>query len=253
LPFEARLCFAGLWTLADRSGRLEDRPKRIDAALFPYDHVDIVSILDALSMKGFIRRYSVNGLAVIDIPTFLEHQHPHPREVTSELPTYQGVTTGSDLGTAEAQPRGDQSPAVSVSVSVSNSVSVPRKPRLTHNLGAAEPRLSERPVGATLFSGKDHIAHAACGRVCVPAFLHRGFIAALGGPEDLADQRLRDWYQGVFVAMNPDEPVEPDAAKFWRPRFQSMFVKPGGEVAQYAGRQTTRLAAAVASIARTES
>ena len=29
LPMEARLMFAGLWVLADREGRLEDRPKQI--------------------------------------------------------------------------------------------------------------------------------------------------------------------------------------------------------------------------------
>src|SRR5262245_30051913 len=36
-PFQHRLLFAGLWLLADREGRLEDRPKRIHADLFPYD------------------------------------------------------------------------------------------------------------------------------------------------------------------------------------------------------------------------
>ena len=29
LPYEYRLLFVGLWTLADREGYLEDRPKRI--------------------------------------------------------------------------------------------------------------------------------------------------------------------------------------------------------------------------------
>ena len=28
LPYEARLLFIGLWTLADREGRLENRPKK---------------------------------------------------------------------------------------------------------------------------------------------------------------------------------------------------------------------------------
>lgn len=37
----ARLLFAGLWTLADRDGRLEYRPRRIKGALFPYDNCDI--------------------------------------------------------------------------------------------------------------------------------------------------------------------------------------------------------------------
>ena len=29
LPFEVRLLFIGLWTIADRAGRLCDRPKKI--------------------------------------------------------------------------------------------------------------------------------------------------------------------------------------------------------------------------------
>ena len=41
LPFEVRLLFIGLWTLADREGRLEDRPKRIRMEIFPGDNVDV--------------------------------------------------------------------------------------------------------------------------------------------------------------------------------------------------------------------
>ena len=37
LEFAARLLFIGLWGLADRAGRLEDRPKKIKAEVFPYD------------------------------------------------------------------------------------------------------------------------------------------------------------------------------------------------------------------------
>ena len=84
------------------------------------------------------------------------------------------------------------------------------------------------PRGATIF-GNEHRAHAACGRVCVPAFLHRQFITALGGPEPIADQRLRDWYQAVLEALNAvdDTAVDPDGVAFWRPRFRGQFVTPG--------------------------
>ncbi|MCX8018393.1 MAG: hypothetical protein N2690_10910, partial [Rhodocyclaceae bacterium] len=37
----ARLIFPGLWMMADRDGRLEDRPKRIKAELLPFDAVDV--------------------------------------------------------------------------------------------------------------------------------------------------------------------------------------------------------------------
>lgn len=121
LPFEARLCFAGLWTLADREGRLEDRPKRIDAELFPYDAVDMDGLLTALADKGLIRRYVVVGRAVIDIPTFLEHQKPHMREAASELLPYQLVVECTDQGA----PHQVLDLAVSVSDPVSISKTVP--------------------------------------------------------------------------------------------------------------------------------
>ena len=89
LPFEARLIFAGLWTLADREGRLEDKPAQIKVYLMPYDQVDMDTILTDLSKDGLIERYQVNGQAVIRIPTFLLHQKIHPHEAQSLLPASQ--------------------------------------------------------------------------------------------------------------------------------------------------------------------
>lgn len=237
LTFEARLCFAGLWTLADREGRLEDRPKRIGAALFPYDVVDVDAILTALAGKEFIRRYVVDGVACIDMPTFKAHQHPHPRELQSELPPYQAVTEKPRKAAAEPV-KARTGPSLPSCTSLPSFPScVPEAAPRSGSVPAPPDTHTNRPRGATIFSGKDHIAHAACGRVCVPAFLHRQFVQALGGSEDIADDRLRDWYDGVFDALNPDFPVESDAPKFWRPRFQSTFIKPGGVVAIYASRE----------------
>lgn len=81
-----RLCFAGLWTLADREGRLEDRPRRIKAALFPYDDLSIDGLLNGLSEKDFIVRYVADGVACIAIPTFERHQRPKSDEFPSALP-----------------------------------------------------------------------------------------------------------------------------------------------------------------------
>ncbi len=82
----ARLLFAGLWTIADREGRLEDRPKRIKAELLPYDDCNIDALLDALHSKGFILRYSVENQQLIQILAFTKHQNPHKNEVHSTLP-----------------------------------------------------------------------------------------------------------------------------------------------------------------------
>lgn len=68
LPFEARLLFAGLWCLADKAGRLEDRPKRIHAMLFPYEpKVDVNGLLDrlaaaALQLCDAVKSYRVRTL-----------------------------------------------------------------------------------------------------------------------------------------------------------------------------------------------
>ena len=42
------LLAAGLWLLADRAGRLEDRPKRIKAQLLPWDRLDVDAALNDL-------------------------------------------------------------------------------------------------------------------------------------------------------------------------------------------------------------
>ena len=95
----ARLLFAGLWTIADREGRLEDRPKRIKAELLPYDDCNIDALLDALHSKGFILRYSVENQQLIQILAFTKHQNPHKNEVHSTLPQPEQHSTS----TAQAQ------------------------------------------------------------------------------------------------------------------------------------------------------
>jgi hypothetical protein len=88
----ARLLFIGLWCLADCRGRMEDRPMRIKAALFPYEPVDIDALLNELAMgpEYFIVRYEVDGNRYIEIPNFGKHQNPHKneKEVGSRIPTF---------------------------------------------------------------------------------------------------------------------------------------------------------------------
>jgi hypothetical protein len=85
--FEARLCFAGLWTLADREGRLEDRPKRIKGELFAFDSLDVEPLLAELARHRFILRYTAaDGRSLIQVLKFLDHQNPHHREPPSDLP-----------------------------------------------------------------------------------------------------------------------------------------------------------------------
>jgi glutathione S-transferase len=81
-----RLCFIGLWGQADREGRLEDRPQRLKAAIFPYDNVDMDELLGGLAEKGFIVRYGADGVPAIQIDHFLKHQRPTRDEHVSLIP-----------------------------------------------------------------------------------------------------------------------------------------------------------------------
>lgn len=99
-----RLAFIGLWTQADREGRLEDRPKRLAAALFPYEQCDMEAILGDLHNRGFIFRYKVGPRSVLAIPSFGQHQRPHSKEAESLIPPPDSV-----LAPERSVPAGERS------------------------------------------------------------------------------------------------------------------------------------------------
>jgi hypothetical protein len=90
LSFEERLLFIGLWTIADREGRLEDRPKQIKMELFPADSVDCDAMLDSLTAIGMVARYEVDGKRYLQVINFAKHQNPHRDEKASTLPDQHG-------------------------------------------------------------------------------------------------------------------------------------------------------------------
>ncbi len=81
-----RLLFIGLWTIADREGRLEDRPKKIKAELMPYDDLNVDLMLNTLWQMGFIVRYKHEDKSYIHILNFKKHQNPHIKEQASTIP-----------------------------------------------------------------------------------------------------------------------------------------------------------------------
>jgi len=162
MPPHARLLFAGLWCLADREGRLEDRPGRIKGYLFGCDNdvtPDIVdSFLALLDDADLIRRYHVDGVGYISIVKWSTHQHPHPREVASVIPPPtkdrsrhgHGKTSamnGHDPGKAEDMP----SPSLSSLSSLSSMPSglTPLRSTLTPE-HRVEPREKKTSRGARL-------------------------------------------------------------------------------------------------------
>lgn len=109
LPIAARYVFAGLTTLADREGRLCDRPKWIHAELLPWDRdVDMDELLrllaDTKDVDGetFIIRYEAQGQRFIQITKFHLHQTPHVREAASVIPS---PWTDDDGDSVQTQPR----------------------------------------------------------------------------------------------------------------------------------------------------
>lgn len=91
------LLFEGLWVLADREGRLEDRPLRIKGEIFPYrDGVNVDEMLTWLHVKGFIIRYPVDTKSYIQVENFTKHQNPHKNETASEIPSPSMGCTASD-------------------------------------------------------------------------------------------------------------------------------------------------------------
>jgi hypothetical protein len=82
----ARLLFAGLWGMADRKGRLEDRPKKIRIQVLPCDNCDLDALLEQLRQRGLIHRYEVNSQHYIQVINFEKHQHPHHKEPDSLIP-----------------------------------------------------------------------------------------------------------------------------------------------------------------------
>ena len=93
LPFETRLLFIGLWMLADREGRIVDRPKKIKMEIFPADDVDCEKSISLLESSGFIGRYEFGNHRVIEILKFIKHQSPHSTEKDSLLPDRDGYFT----------------------------------------------------------------------------------------------------------------------------------------------------------------
>jgi hypothetical protein len=139
LSFAHRLCFEGLWVLADREGRLEDRPEWIKAELFPYDRRMTVREVDRmlrnLAKGGFAVRYADRShRRYIAIPTFLKHQTPHHREPASRIPapptrTRSGkISNNGNLGPSPGPAYGQPDPGRTVPVPVPVPVQTPLSP-----------------------------------------------------------------------------------------------------------------------------
>ena len=94
--------------MADREGRLEDRPKRIKAELLPYDECNADALLGELAQGGFIIRYEAAGHRYIQVTAFSKHQCPNVKELASTIPQPPENTASYD-STVPAQCQDDAS------------------------------------------------------------------------------------------------------------------------------------------------
>ena len=83
----ARLLFVGLWTLCDREGRMRWNSLVVHGQLFPFEReADLDAAVDELARIGSVRLYKVGGREYLEIPSWLDHQRPHPKEIASSHP-----------------------------------------------------------------------------------------------------------------------------------------------------------------------
>ena len=96
LDFPVRIFYIGLWCVADREGRLKDRPGNLKALILPYDNIDPELFLSELAKpkkfnggNPFIVRYEHAGERYIQILKFQENAKAHFTEKHSLIPSPQ--------------------------------------------------------------------------------------------------------------------------------------------------------------------
>jgi hypothetical protein len=145
----ARLLFPALWQIADRKGRIEDRPAWIRTQAFPYEDMDAEEVNELLNElakpkrhsprapEPFIVRYEVDGRRYIQIVNFERHQHIHPNEPPSQIPAPPRVIKDSRSPLGVAPEPTPSAQAMS---------SVPSMPSITTtDSGSASPAAPETP------------------------------------------------------------------------------------------------------------
>jgi hypothetical protein len=103
-PFGLHL-YLGLMCLTDRDGRLEDRPIKIKAQLFPFFDVNVDEILDFLASAKLIVRYEVASAKLIEVVDFSKHQQVYQKEKSEGYPAPSEATPKPSLSLAQATPK----------------------------------------------------------------------------------------------------------------------------------------------------
>ncbi|HOJ03308.1 MAG TPA: HNH endonuclease [Bacteroidota bacterium] len=87
------LTFIGLWTVADREGRFEYRPRRLKLDVLPFLTFDMDATLQLLAAHGFIEVYEIEEYTYARIVNWERHQLVGRDEPPSEIPSPDGSIT----------------------------------------------------------------------------------------------------------------------------------------------------------------
>jgi hypothetical protein len=101
------LVFAGLFTVSDKCGRFEWKPRILKLDILPFLDFDMHNTLEILKDANFIVPYDIDGKQYGYIPTFKEHQRITGKEAQSP-PRYPEPHQGNTGETPEKQPRSQE-------------------------------------------------------------------------------------------------------------------------------------------------
>ncbi len=123
-----RLAFIALFTCCDREGRFRWQPRRLKRDLLPYDDLDLSRVLDALAMRGFIKKYKLQGESYGCIPSWSRHQCINHRETESFIPALEALTL-PELEKPNINPIVDNQPRLEIDACLTREARVPDVPR----------------------------------------------------------------------------------------------------------------------------
>ncbi len=212
-----RLLIPGLWQLADREGRLPDKPFDLGVEARPWAPREVAAMIDELVEVGLLLRYEVDGLRCLAFPpaAWARHQRPHPNERASQLPGPPGNSLeGTPIGAPRSSTRstkviltqsGSSEPSGSSGSSSPPSLLPPSPPM-------PMPRHCPPPE-AVPEGGQEHDRREALIRDA-EAFLAWAQVArAHLGATDPPGRRAREWAAHFFAKYEPTS-VEPLKAAF---------------------------------------
>jgi hypothetical protein len=187
LPFATRLLFIGLWTIADKEGRLLDRPKKIKMEIFPADDVDCEQALTQLTDKGFLLRYEAEGVRYIQVFNWRKHQNPHMKEADSAIPAPEIPGMAPEL---------------------------PVQARLTPDSGLLTPDSPNRHASLPVAEWDEWLAHRKSKRwPCDPTTLQKQLNILAKHPtgvqREILDTSIQAGWQGLFPPKANGKPAAP--------------------------------------------